>query len=229
MDNFLANLYEEEQEKIAAADLGEYMGTLPTDELEEFLGLSKVAVSGPDEAPLPDAEKGQLEKDQKKADADVAKVQDLSPPKRKEAMINRIQKIAAVVNRQSVEMDKTSAAKAEIVMRATRVTRGAPPHIKAAGAKLAGKEMAKVAKDADGKDYSVRPGGWLTGQKAMTRALSGSDAKSGGKVLAAPELIGERTIGGLKGGLKGLGIGVGTGAVSGANICVEQRADQARR
>lgn len=43
MDNFLTKLYEEEQEKVASADLQEFMNSLSVDELAEFLGIRKTA------------------------------------------------------------------------------------------------------------------------------------------------------------------------------------------
>ena len=43
MDNFLTQLYEEEQEKVASADMQEFMDTLSVRELEAFLGLDKSA------------------------------------------------------------------------------------------------------------------------------------------------------------------------------------------
>ena len=84
MDDFLLGLYEEERGKIAAADLGDFMGTLPSHELEELLGLSKMAVAGPDDPSLPKAEGGELAKEQKKTDAEVAKIQGQTPPVREE-------------------------------------------------------------------------------------------------------------------------------------------------
>lgn len=85
MDNFLIRLFEEEQEKIAAADLGEFMDTLSPNELEEFLGLTKSAVAGPAEPELPTSEAGELDKAQKRVDAYAAKVQGQEPPTRKES------------------------------------------------------------------------------------------------------------------------------------------------
>lgn len=271
MDDFLSRLYEEEREKIAAADLGGFMSTLPLGELEDFLGLSKVGVAGPENPEFPVGEGGKLGKDQNKADAEVAKMQGEGSPDRneeeakKEASAARIRKIAmqkassiledpryiaavadeahsrgdylpkssklrqfresptgarigmgvggalmgggmglgigravggkkgaiagallggaglgaggaalggktSDLNRRIyAEMDKkekksqgfgeegmtgsggmetTASAKAEIVMRSMRVTEGAPPHIKRAAARFAGREIAKLAKAA---------------------------------------------------------------------------------
>lgn len=86
MDEFLTDLYHEEQEKVAAADLGNFMDSVPTSELEEFLGLQKTAVAGPAEPPLP-TKGGNPEKDQKKVEKEVAE---------KEAMVRRIEKIARI-------------------------------------------------------------------------------------------------------------------------------------
>jgi len=55
MDNFLTRLFAEEQEKVASAELGQFMGQLSTDELEDFLGIRKVAVEGKPEPSLPDS------------------------------------------------------------------------------------------------------------------------------------------------------------------------------
>lgn len=334
MDDFLVSLYEEEREKIAAADLGGFMGTLPVDELEGFLGLTKVGVGGPAEPELPTEEGGKLARDQKKADAEASQLQGQGSPNRnKEASVARIMKIAmqktsgiledpryiaavaddarkrgdylpkssrlrkfrenptssrvamgasgalmgsgfgggfghaiggkkgaiagaliggvglgaggaalggksSDLNRRIyAEMDKqekkekrsqgfgeedmggvggmetTAAMKAKIAMRSMRVTEGAPPHIKRAAARFAGKEIAKLAAKKDDK-YSVKPG-YLAGQKAQMRALSGSDANKGAGLLADPTLIGNRQIGGLKGGLLGGGIGAGIGTLAG--------------
>lgn len=84
MDDFLASLYEEEREKIAAADLGAFMSTLQVDELEDFLGLNKLAVAGPESPELP-AGGDKLDKEQKSTDAEVSKVQGQEPATRKEA------------------------------------------------------------------------------------------------------------------------------------------------
>jgi len=43
MDNFLTKLYEDEREKLAAADLQGFMDSLSVDELVEFLGMDKTA------------------------------------------------------------------------------------------------------------------------------------------------------------------------------------------
>jgi hypothetical protein len=99
MDDFLTSLYEEEREKIAAADLGTFMSTLPAQELEEFLGLTKLGVGGPENPELPNGGE-KLDKEQSKTDSEVAKMQDIGPPNRnedegkKEAMARRIEKIA---------------------------------------------------------------------------------------------------------------------------------------
>jgi len=234
MDNFLASLYKEEQTKIAAADLGYFMNTLPVDELEEFLGLAKVGVAGPVEAILPDSENGELDKAQKRVDDYAAKIQGQEPPTRKEseetssvsyqgpgkdavkeAMIRRIQKIAAsgcmtktdeftspeakkkakalsstlkmgkgqplevrkkavsIASKMKVSqgvgdmgsaggigtgmgtggmgmggaggMETTAAMKAKIAMRAWKIAKKAPAHIKVASSHLAGKELAKLS------------------------------------------------------------------------------------
>lgn len=59
MDDFLTQLYQEEQEKVASADVQEFMNTLSVDELVTFLGLEKVAgIPGPDEAVMPSGQKG---------------------------------------------------------------------------------------------------------------------------------------------------------------------------
>jgi hypothetical protein len=52
-DDFLTRLYEEEQTKIASAELANFMRGMGRDDLEAFLGLDKLAVAGPDEAELP--------------------------------------------------------------------------------------------------------------------------------------------------------------------------------
>lgn len=55
MDNFLTKLFAEEQEKVASAELGQFMDQLSTDELEDFLGIHKVAVEGKPEPSLPES------------------------------------------------------------------------------------------------------------------------------------------------------------------------------
>lgn len=55
MDNFLTKLFAEEQEKVASAELGQFMHQLSTDDLEDFLGIRKVAVEGKPEPSLPDS------------------------------------------------------------------------------------------------------------------------------------------------------------------------------
>ena len=90
MDEFLTNLYHEEQEKVAAADLGNFMESVPASELEDFLGLSKTAVAGPAEPPLP-TKGGNPEKDQKKVEKEVD-----SEEAKKEAQVRRITKIARI-------------------------------------------------------------------------------------------------------------------------------------
>ena len=68
MDNFLTQLYEEEQEKVASADMQEFMDTLSVRELEAFLGLDKSAgIPGPDEAPMPAGKSGSEVVDRAKA------------------------------------------------------------------------------------------------------------------------------------------------------------------
>jgi len=143
MDDFLAGLYAEEQEKIAAADLGGFMDTLPVNELEDFLGLAKLAVGGAEEPDLPASEGGKLRKEQKKTDAEVAKLQGQLPSTRGEE--KKAQGFGDEGMGGDGGMETTAAAKAKIAMRAMRVTRGAPPHIKLAAARFAGNEMAKTA------------------------------------------------------------------------------------
>lgn len=58
MDTFLTKLFRDDLEKQAASQTQELMGTLDIPELEEYLGLSKQAVAGPDHAPYPIANKG---------------------------------------------------------------------------------------------------------------------------------------------------------------------------
>lgn len=221
MDDFLNTLYEEEREKIAAADLSDFMSTLQSDELEEFLGLRKVAVAGPEEAELPTAEKGRLAKDQGKADKEVAQIQGQEAANRKEAMVRRIEKIAAFKTRKLRESgilraaSKTAAAKAKIISRSMWVTQGAPQHIKTASARLAGRAIAKLAAEDDAK-YRVVPGSWRSGQKGMVRAMRRPGSVGLDKYIADPQLIGERQIGSMKGGLKGGGIGAGVGTLLGA-------------
>lgn len=132
MDDFLVKMFEQEQEKIAAADLGEFMDTLPANELEEFLGLTKSAVAGPAEAELPDSENGELDKAQKRVDDYAAKTQGQEPPTRKEseeagpvshqgpgkeakeektaASVLRLQKVAAAMHQKEQGQTKTALA-----------------------------------------------------------------------------------------------------------------------
>lgn len=59
MDNFLTRMYEEEQEKVASADLQGLFDQFSVDELAAYLQLDKTAgIPGPDEAPMPAGVKG---------------------------------------------------------------------------------------------------------------------------------------------------------------------------
>lgn len=145
MDEFLIGLYTEEQEKMAAADLEEFMGTLPTNELEEFLGLSKVAVAGPAEAEMPDSESGELDKAQKRVDAYVAKTQGQTPPTRdesaeagpvsyqgpgkeakKEAMISRVKKLAGCMTKTDEFTTPEAKKKAKVMSATMKLSKGKP-------------------------------------------------------------------------------------------------------
>jgi hypothetical protein len=52
-DDFLTKLYEDEKEKVASAELADFMRGMGRDDLEAFLGLDKQAVAGPAEPELP--------------------------------------------------------------------------------------------------------------------------------------------------------------------------------
>jgi hypothetical protein len=93
-------------------------------------------------------------------------------------------------------------AKAKVLSRAMKSTRGAPTNVRKAAVSVAAKQMRKVGAK------SVRPETWMEGQKGQARALR----KPGSKILADPELIKKR----LKGQLKGLAIGAPLGAGAGA-------------
>jgi len=54
MDSFLSDLYRERMEKRAGVELMELFDSIPIEQLERFLGLTKVAVEGPTTPELPD-------------------------------------------------------------------------------------------------------------------------------------------------------------------------------
>ena len=54
MDSFLSNLYRENMEKKAGVELKEFYDSLSVEQLEQVLGLTKVAVEGPTTPELPD-------------------------------------------------------------------------------------------------------------------------------------------------------------------------------
>lgn len=55
MDDFLTKLFREEQEKVASAELDQFMNQLPRGDLEEILGIAKLAVDGPQIPAMPDS------------------------------------------------------------------------------------------------------------------------------------------------------------------------------
>ena len=333
MDDFLANLYAEEQEKVAAADLGAFMGTLPTDELEEFLGLYKLGVAGPENPELP-AGSEQFDKDQKKTEAEVAKLRGESPTDRNEektaASTQHTYESGAIplsprrgavggaipgallggaglgtagyalggargaalggllgtaigggagagigaglsalkrskVKSDQLQIDKmnkqkqsqgigdvgiggggmggggmggggmggggmgggmetTASAKAKIAMRTLRATAGAPPHIKLAAAKLAGREMAKVATARQNaaelqqilNDRNKEKVSSVLEKMAFTLNMRSGDAPLDPDVAAAQGARAGRMGGGLLGLGSGTAIGKQLGGTKGA-------------
>ena len=323
MDDFLANLYAEEQEKVAAADLGAFMGTLPTDELEEFLGLYKLGVAGPENPELP-AGSEQFDKDQKKTEAEVAKLRGESPTDRNEektaastqhtyesgviplsprrgaaggaipgALLGgaglggagyavggargaalggllgtaigggagagigaglsalkrskvksdqlQIDKMNKQKQSQGIGdvgmggggmggggmgggMETTASAKAKIAMRTLRATAGAPPHIKLAAAKLAGREMAKVATARQNaaelqqilNDRNKEKVSSVLEKMAFTLNMRSGDAPLDPDVAAAQGARAGRMGGGLLGLGSGTAIGKQLGGTKGA-------------
>jgi hypothetical protein len=323
MDDFLANLYAEEQEKVAAADLGAFMGTLPTDELEEFLGLYKLGVAGPENPELP-AGSEQFDKDQKKTEAEVAKLRGESPTDRNEektaastqhtyesgviplsprrgaaggaipgALLGgaglggagyavggargaalggllgtaigggagagigaglsalkrskvksdqlQIDKMNKQKQSQGIGdvgmggggmggggmgggMETTASAKAKIAMRTLRAAAGAPPHIKLAAAKLAGREMAKVATARQNaaelqqilNDRNKEKVSSVLEKMAFTLNMRSGDAPLDPDVAAAQGARAGRMGGGLLGLGSGTAIGKQLGGTKGA-------------
>ena len=112
------------------------------------------------------------------------------------------------------ECSVSAVEKAKIAMRAFSVARSAPANVKLAAASLAGKQLAKLAEETPPVEYSVRPESWWAGQKGITRA----GRRPGSAIFADNELIGERTVQGVKNGLMGIGLGVLSGAAVGALI-----------
>lgn len=89
MDDFLTKMYEEEMEKTSAAELDNFMDSLPVDELEALLeiegGIEKVAVGGPVEPPMPDSLPGnELDSQMKAVDEYATKSRTETPPTRKQ-------------------------------------------------------------------------------------------------------------------------------------------------
>jgi len=66
-----------------------------------------------------------------------------------------------------------------------------------------------------GMDKAAEDPSWWEKQKGVSRAMRAPGAEGSDKLLAHPELIGNRRIGSLKGGLKGMGYGGGIGAGAG--------------
>jgi len=88
MEKFLVDLYHEEQEKIASAELDGFLREQSTDDLESLLGIQKVAVSGPAEPPMPTAlPGGKLDKKQKLVDDFSAKQRGETPPTREQSEV----------------------------------------------------------------------------------------------------------------------------------------------
>ena len=83
MDTFLTGLYHEEMEKGASSQMGEFMDSLPAGDLEQYLGLDKLAVGGSSNPPLPDSAQGaELDAKQKAVNENCCKEHLSSIPKR---------------------------------------------------------------------------------------------------------------------------------------------------
>jgi len=86
MDKFLADLYQEEQEKVASAELDAFLDSQPLGDLEALLGIQKVAVGGPTIPTLPTALPGnKLDQKQKLVDEFSAKNRVEEPPTREQS------------------------------------------------------------------------------------------------------------------------------------------------
>jgi hypothetical protein len=216
MDDFLVSLYEEEQEKIAAADLGDFMGTLPVDELEDFLGLTKEAVSGPPEPVLPSGTLEKRNKEQKKAEAAV-QGRDSKDIEKDSQGIGDVGMggggmgggLGGGVG--GGGMETTASIKANIVRRVMNVTAGAPPHIKLAASQFAGVELAKVkAIDKDlrrkEKEQAIIEKMTSSGRRGFRGAALGSVV--GALPFALSSYPKAAPIGMALGGALGAGIGV---------------------
>jgi hypothetical protein len=85
MEKFLTELYREEMDKQASADLEAFLTTQPIHELEALLGIEKKAVAGSPEAPLPSSLPNKtLEAKMKLLDTVVAKSRGEKPPTREQ-------------------------------------------------------------------------------------------------------------------------------------------------
>lgn len=85
MDRFLAQMFEEEMSKQAAADAQEFFRQQPKEDLEAFLGIRKRAVAEPGgaEAQLPDSKPGKaLDAKMRAVDTYSAKARLEEPPTR---------------------------------------------------------------------------------------------------------------------------------------------------
>jgi len=89
MEKFLVSLYQEEQEKKAAANFEEFLMEQPVEDLAAMLGISKRAVAetgGDVEGPYPDSLPGKkLDEKMKLIDSYVARSRGPNPPTREEA------------------------------------------------------------------------------------------------------------------------------------------------
>lgn len=174
MDDFLTGLYKQEQEKIAAADLGDFMDTLPANELEEFLGLTKSAVAGPTEGELPSSEGGELDKAQKRVDNYVNKSQGISPPTRKEseeassvsyqgpgteakkeAMVHRLQKIAGCMSKTDAFTSPEAKKKAKVMSATMKMGKGEPTQARKKALNIAGKMKISQGDEEEGMETTA--------------------------------------------------------------------------
>jgi hypothetical protein len=212
LDQWLSGIYQEEREKQAAADLDALMDGLPIEEVMKLAGVVEPA-------PMPDTKSQQGDDLEKTADA---KFQFMDKLARQLARQDTEVIKEAGAKTAQLEMEKEDAfttpeakAKAKVMSRAMKMSKGAPTKVRKAAVSMAGKEMAKsgsVKLALSDAEYTEQPG-FFRGQLAASRALRASP-EGAAQILADKELIKRRLNLGLGRGAVGGGLGAGAGALA---------------
>lgn len=169
MSDFLTKLYQEEMEKVSQADLATFMDSLSMEELAAIAGVEKLAVGGPAEPEMPTGkghettdkskEKGQRDpaadvkaEEEKKASVKLAMepakfegrfMKGWSPEKKKAFKAKYMKKEGLA--KCDAFTSPEARAKAKVMTKALRATKGAPPKIRKAAVKVTAREMKKAA------------------------------------------------------------------------------------